>query len=108
FMVSNDVWMGLLIAVGCMTKRAGGGTGAALSTALGSAAAMAPVMFAYGGWQTASFMSDELKRPRHDLAIGLLAGVVGVITVYILVNIVMLHALGANGLAATSTPASAV
>jgi len=44
------------------------------------AAAMTPVMFAYGGWQTASFMSGELLRPRRDLAIGLLAGVTGVIT----------------------------
>ena len=75
---------------------------------LAFAAAMTPVMFAYGGWQTASFMSAELKRPRRDLAIGLLTGVAGVITVYILVNAVMLHVLGAAGLAATSTPASAV
>jgi APA family basic amino acid/polyamine antiporter len=72
------------------------------------AAAMTPVMFAYGGWQTASFMSAELKRPRRDLAIGLLAGVAGVITVYVLVNAVMLHVLGAAGLAQTATPASAV
>lgn len=75
---------------------------------LAFAAAMTPVMFAYGGWQTASFMSAELKRPRRDLAIGLLAGVIGVITVYLLVNAVMLHVLGAAGLAATETPASAV
>lgn len=76
---------------------------------LGSfAAAMTPVMFAYGGWQTASFMSGELKRPRRDLAVGLLAGVIGVIAVYLLVNIGCLRALGAAGLAETTTPASAV
>lgn len=72
------------------------------------AAAMTPVMFAYGGWQTASFMSAELKDPRRDLAVGLLAGVAGVITVYVAVNIVCLRALGVSGLAATTTPASAV
>ena len=72
------------------------------------AAAMTPVMFAYGGWQTASFMSAELKRPRRDLVIGLLAGVAGVIAVYVSVNAVMLHVLGASGLAATTTPASTV
>jgi APA family basic amino acid/polyamine antiporter len=72
------------------------------------AAAMTPVMFAYGGWQTASFMSAELLRPRRDLAIGLLAGVIGVITIYLLVNAVCLHALGPDGLAATTTPASTV
>lgn len=72
------------------------------------AAAMTPVMFAYGGWQTASFMSGELVRPRRDLAIGLLAGVAGVIAIYVGVNIVCLGTLGADGLAATTTPASAV
>lgn len=69
-------------------------------------AAMTPVMFAYGGWQTASFMSGELKRPGRDLAIGLLAGVAGVIAVYLTVNYVCLRVLGPDGLAATTTPAS--
>lgn len=71
------------------------------------AAAMTPVMFAYGGWQSASFMSGELKRPRRDLVTGLLVGVGGVIAIYILVNVVCLRALGPAGLAATTTPASA-
>jgi APA family basic amino acid/polyamine antiporter len=75
---------------------------------LSFAAAMTPVMFAYGGWQTASFISGELKRPQRDLAIGLLAGVIGVIAVYVLVNIVCVRALGADGLARTPAPASAV
>lgn len=75
---------------------------------LAFAAAMTPVMFAYGGWQTASFMSAELKRPRRDLAVGLLTGVAGVIAIYVAVNIVCLRALGTTGLAATTTPASAV
>jgi APA family basic amino acid/polyamine antiporter len=65
-------------------------------------------MFAYGGWQTASFMSAELVHPRRDLAVGLLAGVAGVISIYVLVNIVCVRALGPAGLAATTTPASAV
>jgi basic amino acid/polyamine antiporter, APA family len=78
------------------------------TTLLLFAAAMTPVMFAYGGWQTASFMSAELKRPERDLAIGLLAGVAGVIAVYVGVNIVCLRVLGPEGLAATMTPASEV
>jgi APA family basic amino acid/polyamine antiporter len=72
------------------------------------AAAMTPVMFAYGGWQTATFMSGELKRPGRDLAIGLVAGVLGVIAIYVGVNVVCLMALGTDGLAATTTPASSV
>jgi APA family basic amino acid/polyamine antiporter len=81
---------------------------AATSLPFAIAAAMTPVMFAYGGWQTASFMSAELIRPRRDLAIGLLAGVIGVIAIYLTVNAVCLHALGPDGLAATTTPASTV
>ena len=72
------------------------------------AAAMTPVMFAYGGWQTATFMSGELVRPGRDLAVGLVVGVLGVIAIYVGVNVVCLMALGTNGLAATTTPASAV
>ena len=71
-------------------------------------AAMTPVMFAYGGWQTSTFLSGEMRKPQRDLVIGLLAGVAGVATVYLLVNIVCLKVLGAAGLAATTTPASAV
>jgi APA family basic amino acid/polyamine antiporter len=71
-------------------------------------AAMTPVMFAYGGWQTASFVSGELARPRRDLPIGLLAGIIGVITIYVGVTYICVRALGANGLANSPTPASAV
>jgi basic amino acid/polyamine antiporter, APA family len=71
-------------------------------------AAMTPVMFAYGGWQTASFVAGEMREPRRDLPRGLLLGVCGVITLYLLVNYACLRALGADGLAGTTTPASAV
>jgi APA family basic amino acid/polyamine antiporter len=69
---------------------------------------MTPVMFAYGGWQTASFVSGELARPRRDLPIGLLVGITGVIALYVGVTFICVRALGADGLAHTSTPASAV
>jgi len=108
-MILKLVAIAMLIVFGFATKSAAEVRGATLKDdPWAFLAAMTPVMFAYGGWQTASFMSAELKRPRRDLAIGLLAGVAGVITVYILVNAVMLHVLGAGGLAATTTPASAV
>src|SRR5882672_3460772 len=71
-------------------------------------AAMAPVLFAYGGWQTASFVSGELRDPRRDLPRGLLLGVSGVIALYLGVNWVCVRALGGPGLAQTLAPASAV
>jgi APA family basic amino acid/polyamine antiporter len=77
-------------------------------SAVALAAAMVPVLFAYGGWQTASFVSGEMREPRRDLPRALLIGVLGVVVLYVAVNIVCLRALGPDGLAATSTPASAV
>ncbi|HEX8187139.1 MAG TPA: amino acid permease [Pyrinomonadaceae bacterium] len=77
-----------------------------LFAALG--AALTPVMFAYGGWQTAGFVSGEMRDPRRDLPRGLLLGVCGVILLYALVNVACLRALGAEGLAATKTPATAL
>jgi basic amino acid/polyamine antiporter, APA family len=77
-----------------------------LLTAMG--AAMTPVMFAYGGWQTASFVAGEMRDPRRDLARGLLIGTGGVVLLYLAANFVYLYALGSDGLAATETPASSV
>src|SRR4029077_6692592 len=71
-------------------------------------AAMIPVVFAYGGWQTASFFAGEMKNPRRDLPRALVLGVAGVALLYTLVNFVYVRALGVATLADTKTPASAV
>jgi APA family basic amino acid/polyamine antiporter len=69
-------------------------------------AALTPIAFSYGGWQTASFMSAELRDPRRDLTRGLLIGVLGVVILYLAMNFVYLRVLGPDGLSATTTPAS--
>jgi APA family basic amino acid/polyamine antiporter len=71
-------------------------------------AAMVPVLFAYGGWQTASFVSGEMRDPERDLPRGLLYGVLGVVALYLAVNVVCVLVLGPAALAATQTPASEV
>lgn len=83
-------------------------TGGQSNVWLGFAAAMVPVLFAYGGWQTATFVSGEMRNPRRDLPRGLFIGVIGVIIVYVLVTYVCLHVLGSDSLANTRTPASEV
>lgn len=82
-----------------VTRGAGGGS---------FLAAMVPVLFAYGGWQTASFVSGEMRNPTRDLPRGLLLGVLGVIVLYLAVNLVSILALGPVALGATQTPASDV
>ena len=70
--------------------------------------AMTPVLFAYGGWQTSSFLAGEVRDARRVLPRALILGVVGVIVVYTAVNVAYLRVLGPSGLAATTTPASSV
>ncbi len=70
--------------------------------------AMVPVLFAYSGWQTSSFMTAELHEPQATLPRGLLAGAVVVVLLYLAVNLTCLRVLGIGGLAATTTPASQV
>jgi APA family basic amino acid/polyamine antiporter len=76
------------------------------SLPLAFGAAMTPVIFAYGGWQTSSFLAGEIRDPERNLPRGLILGVLGVIAIYVSVNFAYLHTLGAGDLAATSTPAS--
>ena len=71
-------------------------------------AAMIPVLFAYGGWQTANFLAGEIKEPRKNLSRALLIGVAGVVGLYVGANVVYARALGPAGLADSHTPATAV
>jgi APA family basic amino acid/polyamine antiporter len=69
---------------------------------------MVPVLFAYGGWQTATFVAGEIKDPARNLSRGLVFGVVGVILLYLAANIVYLRVLGTEGLAMATAPATQV
>jgi basic amino acid/polyamine antiporter, APA family len=70
--------------------------------------AMVPIAFAYGGWQTATFVAGEMRDPRRDLSRGLLLGVAAVVGLYLAVNLACLRVLGPAGLDATTIPASDV
>ena len=71
-------------------------------------AALIPVVFSYGGWQTANYVAGEIRDPARNLARALLVGVVGVIALYLLINIACLRALGAEPLGQSLTPTSDV
>lgn len=77
-----------------------------LGVAFGSG--MIPVLFAYGGWQSASFLASEIREPRKNLPRALVLGTIGVIALYVGVTFACVAVLGPAGLAATSTPASDV
>ncbi|HEY7863095.1 MAG TPA: amino acid permease [Thermoanaerobaculia bacterium] len=102
-----------LVAIGLTAPRADPAAAAALAPpsaplAFAMLAALVPILFAYGGWQTATFVSGEMRNPGRDLPRALILGVLGVITCYVLVSIVCLRVLGPAGLAASKAPASDV
>jgi APA family basic amino acid/polyamine antiporter len=91
---------GRLASLAPSATAAGGGDGL-----LAFAAALTPVLFAYGGWQTASFVAEEMEDPARNLRRGLLWGVLGVIALYLAVNVACLMTLGAEGLRRSDAPA---
>lgn len=68
--------------------------------------ALVPILFSYGGWQSANLVAEETRDPRRTLPRALVAGTVLVVLIYVAVNFVYLRALGRGGLAATATPAA--
>jgi APA family basic amino acid/polyamine antiporter len=76
------------------------------STIVAFGAALVPILFAYGGWQNANYIAEEIDNPRRNLPLSLLAGTAAVVAIYVAVNVVYLRALGLEGLAGTTTPAS--
>ena len=69
-------------------------------------AALVPILFSYGGWQSANSVAEEMREPRRTLPRALVLGTAIVVVVYVLVNLVYLMTLTRDGLAATATPAA--
>jgi APA family basic amino acid/polyamine antiporter len=114
-MVMKILAIALLVIAGALFARGpqlsfkplvGQPVSAGLLSAFG--AAMVPVLFAYGGWQTGCFVAGEMRDPRRDLPRALVLGVIGVAVLYSSVNFIYLRTLGIHALAEVHTPASAV
>ena len=76
------------------------------ATLLVFGAALVPILFSYGGWQSVNIVSEEIREPSRNLPRALVIGTVLVVVVYLLVNLVYLMTLTRDGLAATATPAA--
>lgn len=81
-------------------------TASAGSTAIAFGAALVPILFTYGGWQTVTYIGEEIKSPNRNLPLAIIAGTIAVVAIYMTVNIVYLRALGLEGLAHTTAPAA--
>ncbi len=76
------------------------------STLAAFGAALIPILFAYGGWQNANYVAEEMRDARKHLPRALILGTSIVVVIYLLANVAYLRTLGLTGLAATETPAA--
>ncbi|HTM26246.1 MAG TPA: amino acid permease [Vicinamibacterales bacterium] len=76
------------------------------STVVAFGAAMVPILFSYGGWQSANYVGEEIADPKRNLPRALIAGTLAVVAIYVTINVVYLRALGLEGLATSSAPAA--
>jgi APA family basic amino acid/polyamine antiporter len=112
FVVLKVAALAVLIAAGAFAPAFDGWLSASRPSPPGTSvlvafgAALVPILFAYGGWQNANYIAEEIDNPRRNLPLSLLAGTAAVVAIYVLVNVVYLRALGLDGLAQTTTPAS--
>ncbi|MCE5240183.1 amino acid permease [bacterium] len=70
--------------------------------------AMVFVLYAYGGWNEASYLSGDVKRGSRDLAAVLFLSTGLVALVYVLVHLAYVHGLGFEGLKGSAVPAADV
>ena len=111
FMVLKIAAIAAFAALGLFVAKSAGGVASPAPASVGLSAiglAMVPVLFAYSGWQTSSFMMAEMHEPHRTLPRGMIAGVAIVVALYLAVNVTCLHVLGISGLVATTTPASQI
>jgi APA family basic amino acid/polyamine antiporter len=110
FMIAKIAAIAGVIVCGLFLAKAAPAPAAAAGTPSFRAffAAMIAVMFAYGGWATATFVSGEIEDQARTLPRGLLLGTAGVVVLYLGVNAACLKALTVSGLAASTAPAAEV
>ncbi len=68
--------------------------------------AMISVLWAYEGWQYATFVAGEIKEPQRSLPGGLAVGTMLLIGIYLLANLAYLAALGPEGVGRSSRVAA--
>ena len=66
----------------------------------GMIAALLPVFFSCGGWQMVCYIAPEIRDPARTLPRAIVVGVLGVVLLYLLLNLAFLRGLGLEGVAA--------
>ena len=97
--------LAIIIALGFMVGSGGGASvdpDPALMTAVpfsGMLLALVPIMFTYSGWNAAVYVAEEVREPGRNVPLALGLGTATVIVIYVALNALYLHVLGAPQLA---------
>ncbi len=62
-------------------------------------------LWAYKGWESATYSAGEVKNPRRNLPLGILVGTIAVITIYVLANLAYLYIFPVGEIAKSSSVA---
>ena len=65
--------------------------------------ALVPVMFAYSGWNAAAYVAEEIKDPSRNVPLALGLGTLGVVAIYLALNLLYLYAMPINEIGAQLT-----
>src|SRR5262249_12820579 len=100
----------LLLVLGLSTSAGAGGLAPLVASGDrpgGIAVALIPVMFAYSGWNAATYITGEMRDPARGLGRALAIGTGLCVALYLAVNVVYLRAMPLGDLAQANEPARA-
>jgi len=100
--------LALIVGAALLVRGAATAQAAETSTAPAFGLAMVFVLYTYGGWNEAAYLTGDVRRGPTGLAAVLGVSVAIVAVIYLAVNMAYVHALSFQGLRASTVPASDV
>jgi len=100
------VVVGLMLAPAPVPAAPAAGGGAPWYMGAGIASAMVFVLFTYGGWNDAAYISAEVRERERNMVRALLLSIGLVTVIYVLVNLAYLKGLGYDGMARSDAVAA--
>ena len=107
--VKGAALIGLIVLLFGHPGRPVGQSGAELAAPVGIAAlavAMRNVINTYNGWDEIVYFSEEMKAPERTLPRAVASGIAGVVILYLLVNLALLHVLSPAQMAGSTLVAA--
>jgi APA family basic amino acid/polyamine antiporter len=98
--------LGAVVVFALVAPAATAPTTATSGGVLGVLAALVPILFAFGGWQQATWVGGEVRDPERNLPRAIMIGVTIIVAIYLAVNWGYLHLLGLDAAAKSESIAA--